>query len=116
MDNGNRRKFLKTGGAAIAAGVLGGVAAKANAGSHDGHAGHAMAGAPGVAAVIVSADTDGVCATCVFWGGQRRVMDVGKNVHCESLGWCNNANSHHFQTMTGPQTGPMKSWQKWDAI
>lgn len=82
MQDEKRRNLLKTGGAALAAGLLGGLASKANAG-HEGHA--MMAGQPGVAAVIVAADREGICATCAFWGGQRRVMDEGKNVHGESL-------------------------------
>ncbi|MCP5230949.1 MAG: twin-arginine translocation signal domain-containing protein [Zoogloeaceae bacterium] len=114
MSDESRRKFLKTSGSVLAAGLLGGVAVKAQA-EHDAHHGM-VAGAPGVSAVIVPADASGICATCAFWGGKRRVMDEGKTVYGETLGWCNNPNSHHFQTLTAPQTGPMESWKKWDAV
>ncbi len=58
----------------------------------------------------------GVCATCKFWGGVRRVSPDKQIVHSESLGWCNNSASPNFQKKTTPISGPMKMWQKWDAL
>ena len=66
--------------------------------------------------VEVRADSKGVCATCKFWGGIRLASEDKKTVYCESLGWCSNPDSHHYQSMTTPVTGPMESWQKWEAL
>jgi hypothetical protein len=105
---GGRRRLI-TG---ATAGVLVAAAGVAKADEHAGHHG----GGKGVAAVIVDASREGVCATCRFWGGTRRVSDDGKAVHGESLGWCNNRESPHFQSMRAPDAGPMKNWRKWEAL
>ena len=62
------------------------------------------------------ADQIGLCATCQFWGGVRRVSKDKKTVHSETLGWCNNSASQNFQKKTTPISGPMRNWQKWDAL
>jgi anaerobic selenocysteine-containing dehydrogenase len=112
MRDENRRNLLKSGGAMLAAGVLGGVGVNAMASEHEGR----MEGKKGVHAVVVDAGEQGICATCRFWGGIRRVSEDKKTVYCESIGWCNNPDSHNYQAMTTPVTGPMKSWQKWEAL
>ena len=112
MHNGDRRNLLKKGGAMLAVGVLGGLGVNAKASEHGGH----MKSNKGVPAVVVGADKEGVCATCSFWGGIRRASEDKKTVYCVSIGWCNNPDSHHYQTMTTPTTGPMKSWRKWEAL
>ncbi|MEA3410299.1 MAG: hypothetical protein U9R74_02035 [Pseudomonadota bacterium] len=112
MHDEDRRRFLGKGSAVLAAGVFGGLGADSIAGEHEGHA-H---GSKGVAAVVVGADKEGICATCRFWGGIRRASEDKKTVYCESIGWCNNPESHHYQMMTTPETGPMESWRKWEAL
>lgn len=112
MHDENRRKLLKQGGLMMTAGVLGGVGFMAKAGEHMEH----QHGTKGVPAVLVSANRQGVCATCRFWGGIRRATEDKQTVYCESLGWCNNPSSHNYQTMTTPETGPMDSWRKWEAL
>ncbi len=67
-------------------------------------------------AIKTAASQVGVCATCKFWGGIRRVSPDKQTVYSESLGWCNNSASPNFQNKTTPISGPMKMWQKWDAL
>jgi anaerobic selenocysteine-containing dehydrogenase len=62
------------------------------------------------------AKAEGICLTCAFWGGIRRVSDDGKKVVAESLGYCNNPKSEHYRMSTTPTTGPMKSWTRWPAL
>ena len=111
MHDNNRRKLIKLGGSALAVSALGSIGFKANATDDEHH--HLQ---KGVRAVVTDTDKKGVCATCRFWGGIRRASEDKKAVYCESLGWCNNPDSHHYQTMTTPHTGPMKSWKKWEAL
>lgn len=107
-----RRQMLTAGCSVIGLGVLAGWGARALA-TEQMKQHH---GTRGVAAVVTDASEQGVCATCRFWGGMRRVSEDKQSVYSESLGWCNNPASHHYQTTTTPVTGPMKSWQKWEAI
>lgn len=107
MHDDDRRNILKKGGALLTAGLLGGVASQAMAGEHRYKQMRAFA---------VDAGKEGVCATCRFWGGIRRAAEDKKTVYCESLGWCNNPESHNYQRTTTPITGPMKSWRKWEAL
>ncbi len=118
MKDESRRNFLKNGGVVLAAGALGSFGVSANASGHKSHAEHGghLKSMKGIDAFVVSADKEGICATCRYWGGVRRATEDKKSVHCESLGWCNNPDSHHYQTKTTPVTGPMKSWKKWEAI
>lgn len=85
----------------------------------------AAAGAPsavlagerrGADAFAVPATSENLCATCVFWGGQRRVSRDGDEVHVKTLGYCNNPKSPNFRKMTSPNTGPMSAWVKWPAL
>ena len=72
---------------------------------------------PAAAATMpVGSDTKNRCATCEFWGGQRKVSEDGKSVVVSSLGYCSNPKSPNYQKVTGPQTGPMAVWKKWGAI
>jgi hypothetical protein len=118
MSNETRRKFLKQGGMLLASGALGSIASSASAAEHDDHAQHGghLKSMKGIDAFVVDAKEEGICATCRFWGGVRRATEDKKYVHCESLGWCNNPDSHHYQTKTTPVTGPMESWKKWEAL
>jgi hypothetical protein len=111
MHDEDRRRVLKGGGALVALGLLGGVSGTAMA-AMEGH----MTGQKGVPSVVVPGDREGVCATCRFWGGTRRAAEDKKTVFCQSLGWCNNPDSPNYQTMTTPETGPMKTWKKWEAL
>jgi hypothetical protein len=108
----SRRRLLRTGGLAVASGALLGIGPNARAADQGSTAG----AGPGVAAVLISADREGICATCQFWGGLRRVAVDGKSVLAESLGWCNNRASPSFQMMRSPEAGPMKAWRRWDAL
>ncbi len=110
MADKHRRNLLKSGGTALAVGMLAGVTVGARA------AGHSAAPPMSEAAVLISADTEGICATCRYWGGMRRVSKDKNYVHCVSLGWCNNTASPRYQTMTTPEMGPMKTWRKWEAL
>ena len=112
MQDENRRNFFKKGGALLAAGMLGGTGINTIAAGHE----KRMHGKKGVNAVVVDANEEGVCATCRYWGGVRRVTEDKTTVHCESIGWCNNPESHNYQAMTTPVTGPMKAWRKWEAL
>jgi hypothetical protein len=107
-----RRRLLAGGGIACAVGILGGVMRQAGADEHSAHQG----GAKGVPAIVIEASREGICGTCRFWGGMRRVSEDRKSVNAESLGWCNNVDSPHFQTMRTPEAGPMKAWRKWEAL
>ncbi len=103
MDNTkvNRRKFLGKTSALFTLAAIGGVASSsANAGLH----------------FEMSSDTEGKCATCKYWGGIRKLSKDGKTVCAQSLGYCNNPESHNYHKTTTPETGPMKKWKKWGAI
>jgi anaerobic selenocysteine-containing dehydrogenase len=117
MQNEDRRGFLKAGSAVIATGVIGSLGVNAHASDKD-HMEQAgpMMGEKGQAAYPVKAQEKGICATCQFWGGVRRVSEDRKTVYSESLGWCNNSKSRFFQTKTTPINGPMNSWKKWEAL
>jgi hypothetical protein len=64
----------------------------------------------------MNSTTEGKCATCAFWGGIRRLSDDRQTVLTQSLGWCNNPDSKRYGQLTTPETGPMKSWRKWQLI
>lgn len=64
----------------------------------------------------MSSGTEGKCATCVFWGGMRKLSEDRETVLTQSLGWCNNPDSQRYHQLTTPETGPMESWRKWPLI
>jgi hypothetical protein len=103
-----RRKVLGLCGAGL-------LALAAESGRADEHAGH-HGGAKGIPGVVIDASREGICGTCRFWGGTRRISEDGKSVVGESLGWCNNRESPHFLGMRAPDAGPMKNWRKWEAL
>jgi hypothetical protein len=115
MTTQDRRKFLLRAGRLAAAGALAGTVAPALASEHGEHHEHAgpPAARPGFA---TPASVTARCATCSYWGGVRRISEDGKTVMSESLGWCNNPKSHHYGQLTTPETGPMDSWKKWEAL
>lgn len=107
-----RRQLLTSGCVAVAGAALLGFTGAATAESEPAD------GEPtkGKRAVIVEASREGICATCAYWGGLRRITQDGKSVLAESLGWCNNRESPSFLDMRSPEAGPMKAWRKWDAL
>lgn len=109
-----RRQFVASTAVACALGPLAFDKGKANAGEHEGH--HDGGATKGQSGVPVAGHREGICATCRYWGGQRRLSEDRKTVMAESLGWCNNVDSPHFQTMRSPEAGPMKAWRKWEAL
>ena len=64
----------------------------------------------------MSSATEGKCATCRYWGGVRKLSKDGETVISQSLGYCNNPESHNYHKTTTPETGPMKKWKKWEVI
>ena len=118
MHSDDRRSFLKVSGALLTTSVLGSLGATAAAAEHETHMGRGgeLKSEKGIDAFVVKASEEGICATCRFWGGIRRASEDKKTVYCESLGWCNNPASHHYQGKTTPVTGPMDTWKKWEAL
>ena len=113
MHDTMRRNLLRQSGSLMTVGMLGALATTAQ--GADEHSAQ-KPGPKGVAAVVVDASTVKICATCRYWGGTRRVTEDKKSVHCESLGWCNNAASPNYQRMTTPTMSPMEAWRKWEAL
>ena len=103
----DRRTLLNRTGTLIIGGILGSTVAKASA---------MESLTPAKGNFEVSADTKERCATCEYWGGIRRISEDSKVVLSQSLGWCNNPKSPHYQKTTTPETGPMKVWKKWGAL
>ncbi len=99
----NRRIFMHRTGQLMIGGLLGSVVAHTASADHE--AGFAM-----------PSSTEGRCITCRYWGGIRKISKDGKVIITQSLGWCNNPKSMSYQKMTPPDFGPMKAWQKWDAL
>lgn len=100
LDRVDRRTFVRRTTQVVAGCMLGSMFVSAKA----------------VSGVEFSSSTTGRCATCAFWGAKRRISTDGRFVLVQSLGWCNNPNSKHFQRQTAPGTGPMQSWRKWAAL
>ncbi len=99
----NRRKVFRIAAAGVATAMAAPIIAKEHGGGMS-------------SSIDTPAGTVGLCATCKFWGGMRRVSSDKKTVHSESLGWCNNSASPNFQKTTTPISGPMPMWQKWEAL
>jgi len=110
MRNNDRRNLLKAGTALLSAGALTSLGVRAA--DIEGQRPREK----GLAAFAVPGSSEGICGTCLFWGGKRRASEDKTTVYAESLGWCNNPKSHNYQTMTTPETGPMKGWRKWEAL
>lgn len=110
-----RRIFLKR-AASLAATTLAGaaLAEQVNATEHEGHGG--MLGKGGSDGYVMSSSVEKHCATCEFWGGQRRVSEDGKEITVGWLGWCNNPDSANYQKLTSPEHGPMDVWKKWSVL
>lgn len=105
----SRRRFIHRTGQLVAGGLLGGTLLDAQAAEASAHA-HSED------FYQMDASTEGKCATCEFWGGMRKLTKDKKNVLVQSLGWCNNPDSRHYQQLTTPETGPMESWKKWGLL
>lgn len=78
--------------------------------------GHTHAKAETQSLYKVDLQTEGKCITCEFWGGMRKVSKESKTIIAQSVGWCNNPKSGHYQSLTAPDTGPMKAWQQWRVL
>ena len=103
-----RRLFLER-AAGVAATVVAGsvLATRAWAGEQGGHEGHSgLLGTGAVDGYEMSSGVDGRCATCEFWGGQRRRSESGATITVTGLGWCNNPKSPDYRKMTSPEHGP----------
>jgi hypothetical protein len=103
----DRRTFLTRTSQLIVGSVAGSVLLVADAAAQRG---------PMAGAYEMSAATKGSCGTCSFWGGKRRISADRKTVFVQSLGSCNNPASPNFQKTTTPETGPMDTWRKWEAL
>ncbi|MCB2261527.1 MAG: hypothetical protein LGR52_01070 [Candidatus Thiosymbion ectosymbiont of Robbea hypermnestra] len=67
---------------------------------------------------LFDATAEGICGTCQFWGGMRKISDDKKKVIAQSMGWCNNpASPHHgMLTMADHEMNPIDIWKKWSAL
>ena len=99
--NTNRREFLGKTSKLLTVAAIGGIASSS-----------ASAGFQ----FEMPSSTEGQCSTCEYWGGIRKLSEDGKTVSAQSLGYCNNPDSHNYHKTTTPETGPMKKWRKWGAI
>ncbi|MGE0372746.1 MAG: twin-arginine translocation signal domain-containing protein [Gammaproteobacteria bacterium] len=106
----SRRQFIVK-ASALAAGMAGGPVLATEHGTHG-----AMLGHGGEQGYVMRADVTQHCATCEFWGGQRRLNAERTEVTVGGLGWCNNPQSPNFQKLTSPEHGPMQVWKKWGAL
>jgi len=72
---------------------------------------------PGVSygSTEIPADSKKKCATCLFWGGVRKISKDGKSITADGKGWCNNPKSPAYQKETKPTQGSPE-WVKWDAL
>lgn len=110
----DRRWFIGH-GLGVAAGVVGSaLGSPARADQHTGHAGTGGHGGPD--GYVLGADLAQHCATCEYWGGQRRLAADGKTLTVMGLGWCNNPGSPNHQMLTSPEHGPMDVWRRWAAL
>jgi len=68
--------------------------------------------------LLLDATAQDICATCRFWGGMRKLSDDGENVIAQSMGWCNNPDSHNYRKLTMPDHRMKKAgiWTKWAAL
>lgn len=104
-----RRRFIEGGATTVAAVVTAAAAGSALAADR---MGHAVPGSPEAGGLRFKSD-EKACATCVFWGGSRKV-EKG-SVLASSLGVCSNPASPNFQKMTSPDH-VMPQWVKWPAL
>lgn len=110
-----RRMFLMQAATIAAATIAGtGTSVKAVAAEHEGHS--AMLGKGGADGYTMSTSVENRCATCNFWGGERRVSADGKELTVGGLGWCNNPDSPNYLKLTSPEHGPMDMWRKWSVL
>lgn len=110
-DDAARRRVLS----ALLSGAA--VAAVLPAHAHEGAA-HAdtMLGMGDSDGYLMSAKLTQHCATCEFWGGERRLSEDRGSLTVMGLGWCNNPKSPNYRKRTSPEHGPMDVWQKWGAL
>jgi hypothetical protein len=110
MSSQSRRNFLATAGTLFAGtAALGSVAVYAadehsHGGSGDG--------------LPVEAAAENRCATCQYWGGMRKISEDRKQVHAQSMGWCNNPDSPNYLKLTAADHEMLKPgiWKKWPAL
>ena len=101
MGQANRRQFLGKTGKLLSIAALGGgfAASTANAGLK----------------YEMPSTTEGKCATCRYWGGIRKLSKDGKSIISQSLGYCNNPESHNYHKTTTPETGPHEKMEKMES-
>ncbi len=111
--NAERRRFMTDSamvGATLVAGT--GLAGVVMAAEHGGD--HDRAGVATEKGVRFGKD-ERACATCVFWGGTRKLIRDGDAVVAKSLGWCNNPESPNYGKLTSPEH-LMPQWKKWGVL
>jgi len=114
--SGNRRRTFLTQAIGLAATAVAGatLSARALAGEQDKD--HDVFGHGGSDGYVMNSKVENHCATCEFWGGQRRVSEDGSEILVGGLGWCNNRESPNYRKLTSPEHGPMEMWRKWSVL
>lgn len=74
-------------------------------------------GSAGDGLAIPATDED-TCATCLYWGGMRKLSEDGKAVIAQSMGWCNNPDSPNHRKLTAADHRMKKAdtWKRWPAL
>lgn len=116
-DSTNERRRFLTRAAGLAATTLAATAAAsgARAAEHE-HGTHGATGKGGADGYVMSSKVEKLCATCEFWGGQRRLSTDGAEITVGGLGWCNNPDSPNHHKLTSPEHGPMGVWKRWSVL
>jgi hypothetical protein len=68
--------------------------------------------------IIISASLVNTCGTCQNWGAMRKVSKDKKTIKIQSMGWCNNPQSMHYQKLTAFDHVMIKTqhWKKWSVL
>jgi len=59
------------------------------------------------------------CATCTYWGGQRKINSFSNGVTCDkggTKGVCGNPKSPHKKEETQADYGSCSKYEKWNAL
>ena len=115
MTNGSRRNFLTSSLKLISGSFLlssSSAYAVAHKHEHHHHSGDEGDG------VKISTSLVNTCGTCRYWGGMRKVSKDKQTIAIQSMGWCNNPQSMHYQTITEHDHVMMKTqyWEKWSVL
>ena len=112
----NERRIFLTRAMGVAATALTGVVLSSRTLAAEHGSDHDALGHGGSDGYVMSSSIEQHCASCEFWGGQRRVSEDGKEITVGGLGWCNNSESPNYQKLTSPEHGPMETWRKWSVL